>query len=106
MSTGGDFFTYTLTDDEQDETSTATVTVTSTPVNDPPVGTSLLTYEVMENGELDVDVPNGLLASAYDVDGALLGPDGEPVGAELSVEIEDGVDDGTLSLNTLTGAFE
>ncbi|MBS3993566.1 MAG: tandem-95 repeat protein, partial [Bacteroidetes bacterium] len=62
---GTDTFTYTITD-SNGNSSTATVTVTVTPVNDPPIITSISTYTTPE------DTPLTQTATASDIDGDAL----------------------------------
>ncbi|MFU8815700.1 MAG: PilC/PilY family type IV pilus protein, partial [Pseudomonadales bacterium] len=102
---GVDYFTYTIRDRDGD-TSTATVTVSVQWVNDPPVGVQERTFFVQENGSLVVDAETGLLAGAYDVEGALVGADGEPVGSTLTVQIESFPLLGLLTINQTSGAFQ
>jgi type IV pilus assembly protein PilY1 len=77
-----------------------------TAVNDPPVGIQQKDYIMQENGSLVVDAASGLLAGAYDVDGALLDGDGNPIGSFIDVIITTFPAIGSLSVNQATGTFE
>ncbi|MFW6092459.1 MAG: PilC/PilY family type IV pilus protein [Pseudomonadota bacterium] len=102
---GEDFFTYTITDRDGD-TATGTVTISVASINDPPVGIQQKDYVMQENSTLTVEAGSGLLEGAYDVDGALIGDDGNPVGEPLTVVLVTGPgNDSILTLNA-DGSFE
>ncbi|MBK80296.1 MAG: hypothetical protein CMQ43_05195 [Gammaproteobacteria bacterium] len=68
---GVDYFDYVITDVNGD-TGTARVTITVNPVNDPPTAPAQRNFSMLENGILTVDVTDGLLFGAYDVEGSSL----------------------------------
>jgi type IV pilus assembly protein PilY1 len=102
---GEDYFTYTITDRDGD-TSTATVTITVTPVNNPPVGIQQKSFIMLENSTLIVDAESGLVAGAYDPDGALIGGDGEPIGSLIVAEVVSFPTSGSLTYDSASGAFQ
>jgi VCBS repeat-containing protein len=83
---GADSFTYQASDGV-DLSAAATVSLTVNAVNDPPVAVGE-SYDVFQNGLLDVPAVEGLLANDYDIDSLL-----------LTTEVVALPSHGTLSLN-------
>ncbi|MEE2784309.1 MAG: PilC/PilY family type IV pilus protein [Pseudomonadota bacterium] len=102
---GVDTFTYTIAD-AQGDTSTGTVVVMVTGFNDPPEGPVFNSYSMNENQTLFVDVASGVLRGAYDVDGALLDENGNPVGVTITAQIQTLPAVGVLNFNPLDGSFD
>ncbi|MEO1267318.1 MAG: cadherin-like domain-containing protein [Myxococcota bacterium] len=87
-------FTYRVTDGSLTSSNTATVTITVSPINDAPIATGE-TYNATEETLLSINTANGVLDNDVDPD----------TGDDLDVEIVSDVSNGTLSMNTETGAF-
>lgn len=102
---GVDYFTYTITDANGD-TGTGTVTVTVNPVNDPPTAPAQRNYSMLENSVLNIDDVDGLLFGSYDVEGARLDGDGNPIGSDLNIQINTFPTDGVLTLDIDDGSFQ
>lgn len=102
---GDDHFTYTITDANGD-TGTATVTVTVNPVNDPPTAPAQRNFSMLENSVLNIDEVDGLLFGSYDVEGARLDGDGNPIGSDLNIQINTFPADGILTLDIDDGSFQ
>jgi type IV pilus assembly protein PilY1 len=104
---GTDYFTYVLEDVDGDRSPPARVEINVLPTNDAPIGPQERTFNMFENGTLVIDAISGALAGSYDVDGALLDGDGNPVGSFASAVLSAPLppEEGALSWDNATGAF-
>ncbi|XOV82161.1 MAG: PilC/PilY family type IV pilus protein [bacterium] len=95
-------------EDANGDTDTAMVSFEITPVNDPPEGLQTHRYSVFEGAVLNVDLANGLLVGAYDVDPAQVDGNGDPIAPQpLSIVFETAPPpaQGTLTTTASDGTF-
>ncbi len=103
---GVDEFYYTIIDSNGDVSAPARVEITIMEVNDPPIGTQQRTYSIYENETLIVDTSDGVFNGYYDVDGALLDTNGDPVGSPIAAVLTVPPPMGSISFDSSTGAFD
>lgn len=104
---GTAMFEYSI-EDSNGDIDTAMVSFEITPVNDPPEGQQTHRYSVFEGAILNVDLANGLLVGAYDVDPSQVDVNGDPISPQpLSIVFETAPPpaQGTLTTTASDGSF-
>ncbi len=104
---GTAMFEYSI-EDANGDTDTAMVSFEITPVNDAPEGLQTHRYDVFEGAILNVELANGLLVGAYDVDPAQVDVNGDPIAPQpLSIVFETAPPpaQGTLTTTASDGTF-
>ncbi len=95
-------------EDSNGDISSAQVSIDVTPINDAPEGLQTHRYSVFEGATLTVELANGLLVGAYDIDPAAVDSNGDPLAPEpLSIIFETAPPpaEGTLSTTASDGTF-